>query len=133
MSLYAAEVRSTQVERYIKTCKDELWISSLTQVEFYSAVNIKKRMKALSLAQAKHIIQLFEQHIAQRHFILVHLTHEVYDLAKTILYASKVALRSLDALHLACAKQHHLELITADKMLHLAANKCDVQSVLLEQ
>jgi predicted nucleic acid-binding protein len=98
-------------------------ISALSEVEFCSLVAKKERLRELNKAQAREILDLFGSHVAEGYYRRLTVTHEHFLKARQLITSGKVALRTLDALHLAVALTEAVPLLTADKQLATAAKR----------
>ncbi len=106
-------------------------ISPLVQVEVYSAVARKVRVKELDAAAATRILSQFRAHLADGYYRVVPIEGREYGLARDWIGRFTTPLRALDALHLAAAFANDLELLTADKRLALAARHFGVKHKLI--
>jgi uncharacterized protein len=98
-------------------------ISALSEVEFCSLVKRKERLRELNKTQAREILDLFGNHIAEGFYRRLAVTHDHFSRARQLITTGKVALRTLDALHLAVALTEAVPLLTADKQLATAAKR----------
>jgi len=110
---------------------DKICISRLAEVEFYSALARKLRMRELDPAQTQRIADTFARHLHDGFYTTLHISNEVFDLSRDYLKQFNSNLRTLDALHLACCANARLTLITADKTLADCARQFDAASELL--
>ncbi len=106
-------------------------ISTLSEVEFVSALAMKRRTKELNDSSARRILSLFRQHRADHVFQLVPIEAREFAAATDWLESFSTSLRALDALHLAAAFTSGLTLITADKGLAESAAVLGVKHALL--
>jgi predicted nucleic acid-binding protein len=106
-------------------------ISSLTELELFSALSRKVREEGLHQADAGKVAARFLSHLEADYFI--HLPVEInhYRLARDWLGLFNNSLRSLDALHLAVASSHGLAVATADVGLSKSAQALGLEVVLL--
>ena len=127
---YCPEPGSKAAESALLRVKGPV-ISVLSEVEFYSLVSKKQRLKELSERQAREILDLFGNHVAEGFYRRVALATEHYLKARQLVRMSAVTLHTLDALHLAVAVTEALPLLTSDAVLAEAAkrHKCKVQLV----
>jgi len=96
-------------------------ISVLTEVEVASALARWVRMGELTDKQA-HVLEVtFSEDLRLGVFERISLEDRHYWQAHYWLLSRKTSLRTLDALHLACAAESGLPLVTADKVLADAA------------
>ena len=96
-------------------------ISPLVEIELASALARKQRSGELSLQQATDIEELFRTHLVEGVFTRLPLTREHFQSARQSLWASKLPLTTLDALHAAVAALDGRALTTADRRLAAAA------------
>lgn len=96
-------------------------ISPLVRVEVASALARWVRMAELTEPQAHRIENAFDEDTRAGRFAVLALGAPVFERAVQWLLARKTALRTLDALHLACAEGHGAVLITRDQALAEAA------------
>ena len=103
-------------------------ISVLSEVEFYSLISKNQRLKQLTERQARDVLELFGNHVAEGFYRRLPLSTEHYLRARHLLKLFTVPLRTLDALHLAVAMTESLPLATSDRTLAAAAkrHKCKV-------
>lgn len=118
---YCQESGSKKAQRAIQD--HEPAISSLTRLEFSSAIAKKVRAGTLGRDEAIRIIAEFQMHIRDGVFELLAVHEAQYALANDWMDACVTTLRALDALHLAMAHSHGLTLITADKALAKAGEQ----------
>src|SRR5664279_4854450 len=98
-------------------------VSALSEVEFCSLIAKKQRLRELNKAQAREILDLFGSHVAEGFYRRLAVTLEHFARARQLIMSGKVALRTLDALHLAVALTEALPLLTADRQLATAAKR----------
>jgi len=106
-------------------------ISSLVEVEFYSAVATKVRCHELDIEAARRLISLLRQHVSDHRYDVVSIGPREYALARDWLGQFSSSLRAPDALHLAAASNNDLALVTADKDLAQAAKAFGVKRKLI--
>lgn len=128
---YRREPASSYVEQWLSRLTKPLRISALTEVEFASAIARIVRMNELDNENARQITNLFEKECRDGLFHKMPLNTSHYKQAKAWLSSRVTALRTLDALHLACSHSLRAEMVTADRVLHIAAGQLHVQSRLL--
>lgn len=109
----------------------EICVSRLAEVEFYSALARKMRMRELDPAQVQRVADTFARHLHSGLYTTLRISNEAFDLSCNYLKKFASNLRTLDALHLACCANAQLTLITADKTLAECARQFDVASELL--
>lgn len=87
---------------------------------------LKIRTGHLPQSDARKVLALFRQHLAEGLYQILDLTPRDFDTARTWLSTFHTSLRSLDALHLACAFNNGQILWTSDKPLAQAASTLGV-------
>ena len=104
-------------------------ISALSEVEFYSLIAKKRRLKQLTKAHGLEILELFATHVSEGFYRRISLTAEHYAKARQLIVAPGAVLHTLEALQLAVALAAGLPLMTADRQLALAArrHRCKVR------
>lgn len=122
---YLPEARSDAVQQLL-TESPAAAISSLTEVEFASAVARRVRMGELAQADGRRVLDRFALHVAEPCYLMLPLQQKEYEQAREWLAGLHIPLRTLDALHLAVASSHDLTLVTADKTLAQAAQSCGI-------
>lgn len=128
---YVPENLSNIVEKLLHQQKDQPVISSLVEVELFSAISRRVRMGELSLNDARRITELFENHINEGLYRFVLLQNQHYRLAKDWIARFDLPLRTLDALHLAVSSIDDLSLVTADNKLAQSATLLGIDILLL--
>lgn len=119
---YLAEAHSEQVSDYIIGL-DSAVISTLTKTEMRCMLARRKRMQEFGADLVGQIYATFLDDIAQGHLTLLKVEDKHLETATNLIsILPDHALRTLDALHLAIAQHHGLQLIaTADKLFANAA------------
>lgn len=103
-----------------------LFSSDLMLTECFSALLRKEREGGVTPSRRQRAWHRVEQDVAARRVTLVPLTRDVLLAANTVLAAChrRIALRSLDAIHLACAQRcQSWPLATTDQRLREAAGR----------
>lgn len=118
---YRQEQASLRVQAMLAEQTRPVLISHLTDVEFTSALARWVRMGELSEPQANRIESAFHDDVSHDRFTLCSVLPEHYRRAAKWLGTRKTSLRTLDALHLACAERHQARLISEDHQLIEAA------------
>jgi len=111
---YCPEPLSAAAEDALRQFKTPV-ISVLSEVEFCSLISKKCRLKELKERQAKEILDLFSNHVAEGFYRRISLNTEHFLKARLLVASMDSALRTLDALHLAAALAEGLTLVTADR------------------
>jgi len=107
-------------------------ISSLTEVEFFSAVSGKVRRKEINLEDAGRVVARFLAHRDADHYTYIPVERHHYRLARDWIGMFKMELRTLDAIHLAVASSEGLTLLTSDQGLFNSARALAQDANLLE-
>jgi len=105
---------------------DRIYLSRLTEMEFFSALSKKVRMEELGLEEAQAVATAFDRHLQAHVYTTLRVTNEVFDLGMRYLKGFDTPLRTLDGLHLACCALAGLTLITADTILADCAKRLGV-------
>jgi predicted nucleic acid-binding protein len=130
LPLYRQEAHTAPAEALVDD-----WIpviSALCEVEVASAVAHWVRLGELTEDLAASVDQAFVQDLKEGVFERVPVTDSNYWQAREWLGQRNTSLRSLDAIHLACAAENGLTLMTADKLFYDAARKLGQSALLLE-
>jgi len=106
-------------------------ISTLSEVEFISALAIKRRTGEITETSARRILTIFRQHRAGHVYRLVPIEAREFAVASEWLATFRTSLRALDALHLATAFTSGLVLITADKVFAESAGRLGIKHELI--
>ena len=96
-------------------------ISDLVEVELFSALARKVRMREMSTPDAARIGQQFLDHLQAGLYTRLALQRRHYETAREWLARFNLPLRAADALHLALADAEGLRLATADRDLSKSA------------
>jgi predicted nucleic acid-binding protein len=110
---YCPEALSAKAEDALREISTPV-ISLLSEVEFASLISRKRRLRELSVNQAKAIIDLFGNHVAEGSYRRLAVATEHFLKARQLLISSDGSLHTLDALHLALAIAENIPLMTAD-------------------
>jgi predicted nucleic acid-binding protein len=89
-----------------------------------------RNLKAL-LEQVAAITTRFQTHLDSNFYLRIPLESVHYQLARDWIGRFDTSLRTLDALHLACASSNNLRLVTADDALARSAEALSVEVQLL--
>jgi uncharacterized protein len=121
LPLYRREPLTLSVERLLQTSLRPPVISLLTELEVASAVARWVRTDELTREQACQVDRAFARDLGAGVLSRLRLEESHYWQARHWLLERRTALRTLDALHLACASAYGLTLVTADTVLARAA------------
>lgn len=119
---YRHESASNSVQALLDTQHSPVMITYLTEVEFASALARWVRMGEITERHANRIEAAFSEDRLDGRFLLKPLTRQHFERAAHWLLARKTALRTLDALHLACAAGNEATLISLDEAMLAAAD-----------
>ena len=131
VAYYCPERLSEKTEQFA-TGGGRIAISSLTELEFFSAVSRKVREGDLRKDDAGRILATFLGHIDSQFYTLIQVNDGHYRLARDWIGLMTTSLRSLDALHLAVAFSEGYKIVTADQRLAMSAAELGQEAVLLE-
>jgi len=118
---YRAEPASERIEALLRSQERPVWVSQLTWVETASALARWVRTGELTEFQAKRVEAAFHEDLGAGRLRTRQLERAQYERAYHWLLGRATALRTLDALHLACAEALGATLVTLDGALHDAA------------
>jgi len=130
VAYYITEAKSAKVEKFLAGI-DSAAISTLTPVEFNSAVSRRIRMEEISREDGHRVVSQFSVHLKDRRYQFFPLTQREYDLARDWLGSFDSNLRTLDALHLAVVFANGHTLVTADAPFGKAARTFGVKVKLI--
>lgn len=130
VSYYCPEKLSEVAEEFLINHND-LAISWLTGLEIYSAISRKIRINELSKFDGQAIRGQFVKNVEDNCYFLQPINKVHYESAREIIGHFNNSLRSLDALHLAIARQDTYTLVTADKVLAESAESLNIAFVYL--
>ena len=128
---YRQEAHTDAVQRFLSRQREPIAISALTRVELASTLARWVRTGELDERSANRVESAFEEDVAARRFRLRALDADTYDRAARWLLARRTSLRTLDALHLACAEAAGAALVTLDVAFARAADHLGVATVQL--
>ncbi len=130
VALYIPELKSSRIQAFVSECGGGgTTISTLTELEFNSAVSRRVRMKEISRKDGLMIISEFQLHVKNRIFKIIPITQTEYSLAANWVGNLETPLRSLDALHLAASFSNKLELVSADTSLVKSAGTLGIEAI----
>lgn len=128
---YRAEPATEPIQVFLQKTRPPVLISDLTRVEMASAIARWVRMNEIDEVQALMLENTIADDIGAGLFIVRPLTAAHYQQAEKWLALRKTALRTLDALHLACCRTSRSKLITCDEIMHQAAQAFGLSSTLI--
>jgi uncharacterized protein len=131
VAYYCPELLSTKAETFI-THQVRPVISSLTEIEFFSAMSRKVREKSIYRRDASRIAAKFLTHVNSQYYASFPVEDHHYKLARDWIGMFSLALRTLDALHLAICSSEGLDIVTADPALFRSAKALSLNSILLQ-
>ena len=117
---YCPESLSEKVEKII-IAVNRPCISSLSEIEFTSAISRKIREKHLTPDDGNKIYNQFQTHLKESLYRMIFVDDRHYQIAKNWILQFAVPLKILHAIHLAIAAESDLTLLTADKQLDISA------------
>ena len=123
---YWSEALSDTVEELLRR-ETIRGLSQLVEVELFSALSRRVRMKEISQEEAKAITKIFQHHLDIGFYRKITLDSVHYQLARYWIGQFSTPLRTLDALHLACASCNNMCLVTADEALAASAKFLEIE------
>ena len=123
---YREEEISPAIQDFLLSLRFPVCISDLTAVEFASALSRWVRMKEITEAQANLVENAFAEDTRSGLFRRLSITTKHYLQAQKWIFSRKTALRTLDALHLACCLMAEVEMVTCDEVLSYSADALGV-------
>ena len=123
---YCPEALSDQVQRMLSQ-EARPALSSLTEVELFSAVARKVRTGELGQADGNRILAKFSSHVDGDLFWMIPVEQHHWRLARGWIGLFSTSLSTLDTLHLAIVSSEGLQLVTADRVLFQAAEGLGVE------
>jgi len=131
VAYYCPEPMSEKAEIFL-TSHSPLVISTLTELEMFSAVSRKVREKDLNRPAARRILAKFLSHLDGHFFACLPVATHHLRLARDWIGQFNTSLRSLDALHLAVASLEGLTMVTADRDLAESAKILSLDVILIK-
>jgi len=128
---YCPEALSEKAEIFLTT-HSPLFISTLTEMEMFSAMSRKVRGKELNRATARRILAKFLSHLDGRFYTCFSVETQHIRLARDWIGQFNTSLKSLDALHVAVASLEGLKLVTADRDLAESAKILGMDVMFIE-
>jgi uncharacterized protein len=129
---YREEPSSMKIQELLISMRPPVIISDLTKVEFAAALARWVRMNEVSDAQATYIENTFAKDVGSGLFLQKPIIKRHYLQAEKWLTGRKTALRTLDALHLACCWDLGAELITCDNILYQSSEALGVKNLFIK-
>jgi len=130
IAFYLPEPRNAEV-RKLFSGTGEIAISSLSEVEFHSAIARRVRMNELTKDDGLEVLSQFKVHVDDALYRMIPVEPRNYALARDWLATFHTPLRTLDAIHLAVAFSNGLAVVTADKVLAESARHFGVKHRLI--
>jgi len=127
---YCPEALSRVAERTLRRDPGPA-VSDLVEVEFFSALARKVRVRAMSAGDATRTGERFLDHLQAGLYVRIAVQRRHYEAARAWLARFTLPLRALDALHLALADREGLRLATADQDLSRSAKGLGVAVTLV--
>jgi len=127
---YCPEALSSAAEAALRGI-DLPVISGLSELEFYSLIAKKRRLKELTTQQAQKILGLFGSHVSEGFYRRMSLTAEHYLKARELIGSMQIPLHTLDSLHLAAALTETVPILTSDRGLAAAAKRHKCKAILI--
>jgi predicted nucleic acid-binding protein len=109
----------------------DIVVSRLTELEFYSALARKLRMGDMQRLHTLQVANTFARHLGSGIYATLQITNGVFTIAHDFLQTFSTAIRTLDAIHLACCASLQVTLVTADTILTECAAYFDIDYELL--
>ena len=106
-------------------------ISLITEVEFFSLIAKKKRIRDFSETKARTILMQFQAHVDEGYYHKLLPMSDNYLKARDMIAEFKANLRTLDAIHLALTVAEKLALVTADQTMASAAKHFGIETTLI--
>jgi uncharacterized protein len=125
--LYVKETTSGACQAFVNSHKGQLTLSHWTMVEVYSGFSLLKRTGVLQASDMTLITQTLEQQ-SKLYFSMLDVQASDFLSAKAFLAQNTFSLnlRAGDALHIAVAQNHSLNLVTSDSTMAKAARALGV-------
>ena len=132
VAYYYPEPLSEKAEAFLVTHARPA-ISTLTEVEIFSALSRKIREGGLSRKEAGCIVAKFLGHVDGHYYTHLSVEPHHYRLARDWIGLFQTNLKTLDALHLAIAHAEGLTVVTADQGLAESAKALALDVVVLKK
>ncbi len=132
VKFFHVETATEEVTKMINSKDNNIYISELAKLEFYSALHRRLRNNEIDIHSLKRAVKGFDVQILQ--FYVEPLTNtaviEAGNLLKT--FAADYGLRTLDALHLSTFKlisEENWYFVTSDKTLQKVVNALSFKAI----
>ncbi len=125
VALYLPELKSNKIQELVMH-NGQTALSPLSEVEFFSALSRRVRMKEISREDGNRIISKFQLHRKIQVYKNFPIMQKEYELSRNWIGNFETPLRTLDALHLSVAFTNNLKLITADTAFAKSAEKLGI-------
>ena len=132
LAYYCPEPLSEKAEAFLMTHMRPA-ISTLTEVEMFSALSRKVREGGLSRRDAGTITARFISHVDGHFYAYLFIERHHYWLARDLIGLFHTNLKTLDALHLAIAQADGLTFVTADQRIAESAKVFEMNVVMLKK
>jgi predicted nucleic acid-binding protein len=130
VSYYCPEPLSRAAERTLRGDPRPA-VSDLVEVEFFSALARKVRVRGMAAADATRTGEQLLEHLRTGLYLRIAVQRRHYEAARSWLSRFTLPLGALDALHLALADVEGLRLATADQDLSRSARRLGVAVTLV--
>jgi len=127
VAYYYPEALSDSVQIFLRE-QVQPAVSTLTEVEFFSAIAKKVRTDELDRRDGNRILSKFLAHWGGNFFSIISVELQHWRLARDWIGLFSTPLRTLDALHLSIASIEDLVLVTSDQQLAQAADTLGVKT-----
>jgi uncharacterized protein len=107
------------------------WITPAIRLELASALSLNTRIKSLSTRSARLMLDELDRQTAAGVFAMREIETQHFQLARQWVEMFQTPLRTLDALHLACASDLKATMLTGDVRLAKSAAKLKVRCTLI--
>jgi predicted nucleic acid-binding protein len=119
---YREEKTSLSIQNFLSSLRVPVGISDLTGLEFTSAISRWIRMNEITEALASLVENAFAEDTRSGLFRRLSITTKHYRQAQKWISSRKTAIRTLDALHLACCFGAGMKIVTCDEVLATSAD-----------
>lgn len=128
VAFYMPEEFSSGVHKVI-TSSDSISVSSITTVEFFSALKKKMRIGFSSGKETEIAINKFDEHMTKGFFRHIEIEETHFSSAADLLLQTNTALRALDAIHLGISREEKIKIYSNDSTLLKAAKEYNIQTI----